>query len=233
MNKNDNILSFGTYSTVLKGQKLVKESLETNESFESLNEDDLYELDLMAESSDFCTLDLVCLSEAGVESDDHYDSLYESSQGGWLAKSVNAQSAKIKPDVMKALKGLELKMSPTINKVVDSYIRGLKKALAKRPKSSEELFDIANQTPDHKYVVKVLANTYNKILKDNDTRAQSSLFSEDNKKSSGGLAIIQTAIKEAIFNIKEDGNKNGEKNIVPSSVTNPKPWSQSDIKEEI
>jgi len=230
MNKNDNILSFGTYSTVLKGQKLIKESLETEESFGRLNEDDLYDLDFMAESSDVCTLDLVCMSETVDESGTLYDSIYESSQG-WLAKSVNTQASKIKPDVEKALKGLELKMSPTINKVVNSYIIGLKKALAKKPKTSSELFDIANKTPEHKYVVKVLLNTYNKILKDNDTRAQSSLFSEDNKKSSGGMAIIQTAIKEAIFNIKEDGNKNGEKNIVPKSVTNPKPWSQSDIKE--
>jgi hypothetical protein len=238
---NSNLFSFNNYAVFNTVQKILKKSLNLNESngeYEKMNEDDFYQLDMLVESSDLCTLDVVCMNEPENFSSDY--EIYESSAPGWLVKTVNEQINKIKPDVKKAIDGLSIdgdkkkepmppKTLQTINKVVDMYIKGLKKALAKGPKSSEELYDIANKTPEHKYVVNVLVNTYGKVLKDNESRAQSSLFSEDNKRSSMGIGIIQTAIKEVVFNIKETGNKNGEKNNVPKAVTDPKPWSSSDI----
>lgn len=227
--ERNNLLPFESYSTLSRGQKIINESLNYGDTdFDALNEDSLYELDFMAESSDFCTLDIIYMNEGITQESD--TPVYEG-EGDWLAKSVNTQISRIKPDVEKALKGLEIKMTPTINGLINSYITGLKKALAKKPKTSAQLFDIANQTPEHKKVIKVLVNTYNKILKDNTARAQSSLFSEDNKRSASGLAAIQTGIKEVVFNIKEDGNKNGEKNIIPKTVTNPAPWKAENIKD--
>jgi len=232
-----NLLPFGNYAHLVNGNRIVNESINSN-SPELVTEEDFYKLDLMAESTDFCTLDIVCMNEPENFSSDY--GIYESSTPSWLVKAVNEQINKIKPDVKKAIEGLTInadkKKEPmpqgtlqTINKVVDMYIKGLKKALAKGPKSSGELYDIANATPEHKYVVKVLVNTYNKIIKDNETRSQSSLFSEDNKRSSMGIGVIQTAIKEVVFNIKEAGNKNGEKNNVPKTVTNPKPWTTNEL----
>jgi len=236
-----NLLPFDTYSSIQKNSQSINESLRSGDfSFESLNEKELLELDYMAETSGLCTFDLICMQE-GVGYDKlgrpmQYQPDYEieghlyEDETGWLAKEVNKQTAEIKPKVTEALKGLQLKPTPAVDSLIGMYITGLKKALAKNPKTTGKLFDIANTLPEHKKVVKILSNSYSKIIKDNDARLQSSLFSEDNKATAGNLATVQNAIKEVVFNLKEEGNKHGEKNKISQSVVNPKPWTEADLK---
>lgn len=237
-----NLFNFDVYSSIQKNNNVISEALNSEEnSFDSLNESDLEELDFMAENSGFCSFDLICMKEGVgydqsgnpkpyVDEDMDYK-IYESSSPGWLVKEVDSQTKEIEPKIKKALEGLQLKMTPAIQSLVAMYIKGLKKALNRGPRTSEDLFDIANKTSEHKRVVKILANSYSKIIKDNDSRQQSSLFSEDNKATAGNVATVQTAIKDVVFNIKQESNKHGEKNKVPQSVVNPKPWSEADIEK--
>lgn len=103
--------------------------------------------------------------------------------------------------------------------------------MTRGPRNSGDLFDIANKTSEHRRVSKILANSYSKIIKDNNSRLQSSLFSEDNKATSCNLAAVQTAIKDVVFNIKQECNKHGEENKIPKSVVNPKPWTEADLQK--
>lgn len=197
--------------------------------FNSLNEQELADLDRLAENHGICTFDLICMRE-GISDDYEFDfemldesDEYNINEKGWLKKAFNKVKevvAKVKsiagPIISKVIPA---DASPKLKGFLGKFQGGLGKLAAKFPNISK-LISKSDTNPEMAKTADVVQASLGKVFNDVKNNGAKALFSADNMQTLKNIAPAFTAAVETAKSVK--------KQIPPSTV----PENTEDIEPE-
>jgi hypothetical protein len=187
--------------------------------FSSLNEQELEDLDRLAEENGICTFDLICMRE-GISDDFEFELLEESDdyyeideKKGWLKKAFNKARA-IASKVVSVVgpiiqKAIPADASPKLKGFLGKFQSGLGKMSKKFPNVSK-LISKSDSDPELAKTADIAQASLGKVFNDLKKNGAKALFSPDNMQTLKNVAPAFTAAVGTAKAIKKE--------IPPSTV---------------